>query len=356
VNKLNLLIFLMIVLLGLSCKKEKPISTASDNTLKGVVQKGPFIIGSSITVYEMLPSLAQTGRTFNAEILDNRGSFQIPDLVLISPFASLRADGFYYNEVTGSQSQAQITLYCLSDLSNKTHVNVNLLSHLEKSRIEYLYAQGSTFYDAKSQAEREVLNVFGIHKNNMPESELLDITQSGDNNAILLAISLILQGYRTEGELTELLANISNDLRTDGVLNNISSGTALINDAKYLKLHLSEIRHNISTRWNTLGITDTIPNFETYINQFIDSTNYPFTNYIIYPDSGIYGLNMLNNTDSIYINHQNYSFSAILPKGSSLTIKYNFNGIGYFPDLVDGWFFNQDNLGYMSFTALKKAL
>jgi len=49
----------------------------------------------------------------------------------------------------------------------------------------------------------------------IPDSELLDITKSGDNNAILLAVSLILQGFRSEAELTELLAAISNDIRTD---------------------------------------------------------------------------------------------------------------------------------------------
>ena len=151
-----------------------------------------FCVHVTRTVNELLSSLAPTGRNFNIQITDNRGSFQLSNITLVSPFVSLRADGFYYNEITGSQSVAQLTLYCLSDLTNKTTINVNLLSHLEKPRIEYLISQGITFNIAKKQAEAEVLNIFNIHKNNIPESELLDITQSGDNNAILLAVSLIL--------------------------------------------------------------------------------------------------------------------------------------------------------------------
>ena len=208
--KTKLIIFLFIASIFISCKKhndESPDDSVKAN-INGFVQKGPFVNGSSITVNELLSSLAPTGRNFNIQITDNRGSFQLSNITLVSPFVSLRADGFYYNEITGSQSVAQLTLYCLSDLTNKTTINVNLLSHLEKPRIEYLISQGITFNIAKKQAEAEVLNIFNIHKNNIPESELLDITQSGDNNAILLAVSLILQGYRTEAELTELLSSI----------------------------------------------------------------------------------------------------------------------------------------------------
>jgi hypothetical protein len=47
----------------------------------------------------------------------------------------------------------------------------------------------------------------------MSDFDLLDTSQTGEDNAILLAISLIIQGFRTESELTDLLANISTDIR-----------------------------------------------------------------------------------------------------------------------------------------------
>ena len=92
-----------------------------------------------------------------------------------------------------------------------------------------------------------------------------------------------------------------------------------------------------------LGITDSISNFEAYINQFIDSTNYTFTNYITYPSSDIYGINVLNSTDSIFASGTYLSLSAILPKGATLTIKHNGNlgALGYATGTLDGW----DDLG-----------
>ncbi len=46
----------------------------------------------------------------------------------------------------------------------------------------------------------------------MDNSEELDITINKEENAILLAISLILQGNKSEADLTQLLANISTDI------------------------------------------------------------------------------------------------------------------------------------------------
>lgn len=50
----------------------------------------------------------------------------------------------------------------------------------------------------------------------------------GDDNAILLAVSLILQGYPYTSNLSELLAKISTDIREDGVLKNPALGSILI--------------------------------------------------------------------------------------------------------------------------------
>ncbi len=75
-----------------------------------------------------------------------------------------------------------------------------------------------TFAQAKLQAQEEVLAIFDYSRANMPASELLDISQGGAANAKLLAISAILQGNQTVGQMSELLANISTDLSADGTL------------------------------------------------------------------------------------------------------------------------------------------
>lgn len=337
-KNLNLFLIGVIVIFGISCRKENkapdvnitPEVEITKHSISGVIQKGPFISGSSISVYEMDASLIQTGKSYTAQITNNNGTFQLSNVALTYPYVNLRADGFYFNEITGLQSNSQITLYAFSDLTNKSSINVNILSHIEKQRIEYLVSQGLTFSLAKKQAEREILQIFSIYKSDLPESETLDISKNGDNNAILLAISLIVQGYRSESEMTELLSNISLDIKTDGVLNSSSIGTDLINHAKIF--NLKAIRQNIQTRWNTLGIVDTISNFEYYIHKFIDNTSFTFNNNIEYPYSSDFGLNMLNDSvNQILIYNpgthnspiNSYSFTAKLKKGHALKVVFS---------------------------------
>ncbi len=104
----------------------------------------------------------------------------------------------------------------------------------------------------------------------MDQSEKLDISLDKQENAILLAISLIIQGSRSVGDLTELLANIATDIRSDGVLNDEVIMTNLRNSTKELDLPI--IRSNLEKQYTDLGITTTIPGFEKYINDFLSFT------------------------------------------------------------------------------------
>ena len=119
----------------------------------------------------------------------------------------LSADGYYFNEVSGSLSAAKLTLSALSDLTDSSSVNVNLMTHLEKKRVEYLIDSGLTFAAAKTQAQTEILKIFNIDNVTLGNSETLDISKSGDGNAVLLAISAILQSDKTEAELTGTALN-----------------------------------------------------------------------------------------------------------------------------------------------------
>lgn len=310
-----------------SCSKDdetKPV--IKKERISGFVQKGPFINGTSISINELNTDLSQTGKTYSTQITDNKGGFEIGNVELVSDFVSLRADGFYFNEIIGEQSNSQITLYALSDVSDKTTVNINVLSHLEKPRVEYLISQGIVFSEAKTQAQSEILEIFNINTTLTETSEVLDISQDGDNNAILLASSLILQGYRTEGELTELLSNISTDIREDGVLNSNSIGSQLINHAIYLDT--TSIRNNLEDRYSDLGVFSEIPNFEKYIRNFIDNTSFEITESIIeYPATGLYGENILDLEKKSY-KGGSFSLASNLAKGTELKIKITALGTG----------------------------
>ena len=114
---LSTIIFVILVTALTNCTKESDTSQTTIQNVLGYAQKGPFINGSSVTAYDLKSDLSPTGKSFNMQITDNKGSFQLNNVSLSSNYVSLRADGFYFNEVLGQQSVAQITLYTLSDIS-----------------------------------------------------------------------------------------------------------------------------------------------------------------------------------------------------------------------------------------------
>lgn len=305
------------------CKKDPvlaPAITGSEiKSISGSAQKGPFAMGTSITFYELNQKYGQTGKSFNTQITDNSGTFQLNNISLISNYVQIRADGFYFNEICGSYSSSQITLNCIADIQASIPVNINLLTHLEKPRVEYLLAQGLPFDSAKTQAQTEILDIFNISLANIQNSENLDISQAGEGNAALLAVSSILQGFRTESELSTLLAVISNDIKTDGVLNDASSKSSLIDQA--LLLDTISIRSNISDFYSSQGITASIPYFEKFITQFIINSNFTRTNSVFsFPSLGFYGENILNKNQLTYSSGQK-SFAGKGGKCSFLKIR-----------------------------------
>jgi hypothetical protein len=311
-----LLVFISLsLIIFISCKKTDDKIQILDK-IDGVVQKGPFLNGTSLDIYELTSEYAPTGKTYSTQLLDNSGTFQLKNISLVSSYIQFRANGYYFNEITGQNSNSQLTLYAFSDITNRSMVNVNILSNLEKSRIEYLISEGMNFIDAKKQAEQEILAIFSISKSDILAFDSLDISKEGENNAILLAISLIVQGFRTEAELSDLLANIASDIRTDGILNNQSLGSLLINDVRLL--NLDQIRLNIENRYSNLGMDVTIPNFEKYIQQFVENTSYLPSNSIEYPEFSNYGENILFGDKTKFSSGN--SLAAYLPKGTSLKI------------------------------------
>jgi hypothetical protein len=324
----------------LHCEKEIVKSDGNGlvkiDEIGGCVQKGPYIDGS-VTLYELSDAFIPTGSIFDSRISDNSGSFAFSNLTLISPYIKLKADGFYFDEVRGKNSSAPMTLYALTDLSNLEKIHINLLTHLEKDRVEYLLSQGKFFSDAKAQAEKEVLEIFEIIKPDIAKSECLDILEDGDDNAILLSISLILQGYRTVGELGELSSNISQDIREDGTLDDMRNGSALITDAVLLDLPL--IRTKLEERYPSSDTSSTIPDFELYVENFIQNTDYKITSKIEYLATTDYGENVLDTLKTDFVSGEYYSLAANLPIGTTLKIKLEYlngpeAGIGHYWECV----------------------
>ena len=280
-----------------SVKTVKAIFTT--NT-EGSVQKGPFLSGTKITVYELNQDLSQTGKSFTSEITDNSGAFSINEVNLASDYVRINADGYYFNEVKGKNSGAQLSLSLISEIGGESNVNINIISALERPRVEYLVGKGNSFIDAKKQALVEILKIFEIEESGLSNSEFFDITKEGKGNAILLAISSIIQGFRTDAETSELISNISTDIKEDGTLNSDVTGSKLLSHAKFIQS--KSIKNNLKNRYNELGKTINIPEFDLYILKFISDSNFKTNHFPMeYPEDGAFGKNILSLDKDNYV-------------------------------------------------------
>jgi hypothetical protein len=284
--------------------------------VRGVAQKGPFASGATVEAAELSDGLVPTGRTFKASIADDTGSFTVPGVKLSSHFVQLTADGFYFDEVMNELSSSRIVLNALADVTSAASLNANILSHLEGPRVEHLIREGYSFSAAKAKSQSEVLGIFGITLEGSAGSETLDIVGASEADVALLAISAIVQGYRTPGEVTELLSKMRTDLRTDGILDDASLGSELMNAA--VLVDMASVRANLQARYESLGASANIGNFEQYVSTFVDAKTYPFTADINYPASGAHGANLLDPNSTSF--GSSGSLRADLPPGTSVRI------------------------------------
>ena len=243
------------------------IVAVKDWEVAGVSQKGPFVTGSAVTVQELDGiTLKQTGKSFKGTIKSDKGDFAIKDINLQSQYAILEANGYYRDEISGKKSSGQVTLRALTDLKDRKHVNINLLTHLEYERVMYLVTEKKkSIAEAKEQAEREVLATFGI-EGDFAESEDLNIFETGDGNAALLAISVLLQSDVDVAGLTERMGEFSISLAEGGSWDDADTKTAIADWAcdVDLKGTLANVRKNVES-WK---YADTVPAFEKFVTNF----------------------------------------------------------------------------------------
>jgi uncharacterized protein (TIGR02145 family) len=244
------------------------------NEVSGVTQKGPFLSSSKVFVREMEDgrTLTQTGNSFNGKILNDKGEFKINARMLVSQYVMLEVSGYYRNEVTGENSDGELTLSAITDVNDRNIVNVNLLTHLEYERVVYLVTkQKMKVRAAKRQAQKEVFGLLNIDATGFSNSEDLNIAGASDEDGALLAFSIMFQGDRDEAEFSELLTKISVDMTEDGTWDDakkrmeIADWCASADSAG----RLSVIRNNVEN-W---GLSSVVPNFEQFVR------NYWYTEY-----------------------------------------------------------------------------
>ncbi len=236
----------------------------------GEALKGPFVKGSAVTVQGIdCKTMKFSDEVFEGKVKSDKGDFAFDDVTLSSTCAVFEATGKYRSEITGKESAGEITLHALTDLKDRKNVNINLLTELEYERVMYLVTEkGKTFADAKDQAEKEVLAAFGI-AGDFDNSEDLTIYESGDGNAALLAVSVLMHAETDDAGLAKRIEKFADSFAETGKWNDDKTKAAIEEwqVAATADGTLDSIRKNVEG-W---GLGDTVPAFEKYIEVFGDT-------------------------------------------------------------------------------------
>jgi N-acetylneuraminic acid mutarotase len=205
--------------------------------VEGAVQKGPFLVGSTVLINRRDARGISTSSTILSEIEDSIGSF---DFVTTDPgLVQIAATGYYFSELTGEASDGMLTLRALYEIGDEAgqKAYVNIMTHLINDRVLALLAAGNIDAAgaiAKAEAElvkalQDALPVAGVEGfSGLSVYNTGGSAGVGVGNTYLLALSTGFYEYAaikaeefgtaTDAELTLVLNRISDDLATDGDL------------------------------------------------------------------------------------------------------------------------------------------
>lgn len=257
-----------------------PPASGVHTLVRGGAQKGPFVEGSQINIASIDGTGSPTGFVYPTETVDDRGTFIIPGSL---SQASIEANGYYYDEISGEISDAPLTLRAFVDFGQTTMPIVNVVTHLAYRRAMTLMQEGMSLSAAESQAEGELVRALGIGGADFALSAAgasLDLFGGNTSaNAYLFALSAIfVQAARdrpgagsVSGDLQEMLDHASVELSANGEL---SAATLAPLRTAESELDPWLTLENLATRMSLLGIVSALPD----INAILDTDHDGYTN------------------------------------------------------------------------------
>ena len=245
--------------------------------LSGQFQKGPFVIGSQISVNELDENLNPTGIVYNIQTTDDLGNFSVASKVH-SHLVEIIGDGFYMDELTGQLSTTRIQLRAIADLNVNSTVTVNILTSLQGLRLKKLITQGSTYSAANTQSQNEVLTAFGVDPTKvigLSNLYTMKINGSADADSVLLALSAVLSKMATNAatanatsqpaELSNYINTIASQIQNTGTIT--VGGTNTARSLAATQIDLAAVRTNVETYYANRGITIVAPKFEEWVDK-----------------------------------------------------------------------------------------
>lgn len=206
----------LLMIITVSCDKD------FTGNINGKAQKGPFVTGANITINELNDDLEQTGKSFTTSISADDGSFSLNSVELASEIALITVNGYFFDENLNIVQNGVLNLQALVDISGKTTVNVNALTHVLKD--------------------------------------------------LLLAFSAMMlrriDGVNEVSRLTELLTKLRTDFKDDGIINNTLLKNQIWENVSFL--NPKTIKNNIINKYQQMGINVNLSDFQYYINKYVE--------------------------------------------------------------------------------------
>ncbi|MBI5549483.1 MAG: hypothetical protein HY901_36820 [Deltaproteobacteria bacterium] len=241
--------------------------------LRGAVEKGPFVIGSSIQVSTLDPNLNPTGQVFNTQTTNDRGEFSIS--FEAAGAVALEGEGYYYNEVVGALSSSTLTLraFYVPSGSGSQQAYVNLVTHLTTERIKSLVSGGQPFGEAVTLAETELRAELDVTLPAfVPGARGIQMNVAGgdtDANAYLLAVSCVFtqvavtRGGSVDANVQELVNGAALDF-ADGTLNERLKTEIR---AALLALDVRQVSTKLAERLAAIGSGQQVPDMNRVLDQ-----------------------------------------------------------------------------------------
>ncbi|MBJ6609573.1 MAG: S8 family serine peptidase [Candidatus Thiothrix moscowensis] len=191
-------------------------SVVTTGTVTGAGQKGPFSVGSSVTLCQLNTNdAACTSTTMSTTTTDNKGFFSA------SPswrgWTQVTISGKSFNEYTGAETTTSLSLDAIVSLAGSAdRPRVNLFTHLLAARVREL-VKTMSISAAYYKAQNELQTTFGLESNRVEDLDILDgdFSLAGDN-AILLTFSAAFHAINGNATtLSELSADFANNANFD---------------------------------------------------------------------------------------------------------------------------------------------
>lgn len=258
---------------SLSCG-DLTVPPSTPLTLAGAAQKGPFVLGSSVTLSPLTAEGAPTGEHFEGGTEDDLGRFTIAG-VPPGPVALLAA-GFHYDEIRGGLSAAPISLRALHLAGvDAEQINLHALGHLAEPRARALVAGGASLPDALAQAEAEAVAALGLgvpgFALTLPGAQLSVAGADTDDNAYVFALSAVLTQAAhladpdaADAGLQALLNALADDLADDGELDAAQVATLAAAEAA---VDGEQVRAALSTYLIGLGLPGDTPDLRRVLDR-----------------------------------------------------------------------------------------